>query len=50
MEYDRGRDRASRNRGADRAASRRIADRLDLAFGPDNTAVYVQVGSAWARP
>ncbi len=23
---------------------------LDLAFGPDNTAVYVQVGSAWARP
>jgi hypothetical protein len=23
---------------------------LDVAFGPDNTAVYVQVGSAWARP
>ncbi len=23
---------------------------LDLAFGPDNTAIYVQVGSAWARP
>lgn len=23
---------------------------LDLAVGPDNTAVYVQVGSAWARP
>jgi outer membrane protein assembly factor BamA len=23
---------------------------LDLAFGPDNTVVYVQVGSAWARP
>jgi outer membrane protein assembly factor BamA len=23
---------------------------LDLAFGPDNTAVYIQVGSAWARP
>jgi murein DD-endopeptidase MepM/ murein hydrolase activator NlpD len=23
---------------------------LDIAFGPDNTAVYVQVGSAWARP
>jgi hypothetical protein len=23
---------------------------LDLAFGPDNTAVYVQVGRAWARP
>ncbi|HEY7542985.1 MAG TPA: BamA/TamA family outer membrane protein [Methylomirabilota bacterium] len=23
---------------------------LDLAFAPDNTAVYVQVGSAWARP
>jgi Omp85 superfamily domain len=23
---------------------------LDLAFGPDNAAVYVQVGSAWARP
>jgi len=23
---------------------------LDLAFGPDNTAAYVQVGSAWARP
>jgi outer membrane protein assembly factor BamA len=23
---------------------------LDLAFGPDGTAVYFQVGSAWARP
>ena len=23
---------------------------LDVAFGPDNTAIYVQVGSAWARP
>jgi hypothetical protein len=23
---------------------------LDLAFGPDNRAVYIQVGSAWARP
>jgi outer membrane protein assembly factor BamA len=23
---------------------------LDLAFGPDNTAVYIQLGSAWARP
>jgi len=23
---------------------------VDLAFGPDNTAVYIQVGSAWARP
>jgi hypothetical protein len=23
---------------------------LDVAFGPNNTAVYVQVGSAWARP
>jgi Omp85 superfamily domain len=23
---------------------------FDIAFGPDNTAVYVQVGSAWARP
>ena len=23
---------------------------LDVAFGPGNTAVYVQVGSAWARP
>ena len=23
---------------------------LDVAFGPDNTAVYVQVGSAWVRP
>ena len=23
---------------------------LDVAFGPDNTAVYIQVGSAWARP
>ena len=23
---------------------------LDVAFGPDNYAVYVQVGSAWARP
>jgi hemolysin activation/secretion protein len=23
---------------------------LDLAFGPDNTAIYIQVGSAWARP
>jgi surface antigen Omp85-like protein len=23
---------------------------LDIAFAPDNTAVYVQVGSAWSRP
>jgi outer membrane protein assembly factor BamA len=23
---------------------------LDVAFGPDNTAIYVQVGSAWAKP
>jgi outer membrane protein assembly factor BamA len=23
---------------------------LDLAFAPDNTAVYIQIGSAWARP
>jgi len=23
---------------------------MDVAFGPDNTAVYIQVGSAWARP
>jgi outer membrane protein assembly factor BamA len=23
---------------------------LDIAFAPDNAAVYVQVGSAWARP
>jgi surface antigen Omp85-like protein len=23
---------------------------LDIAFGPDNPAVYLQVGSAWARP
>ena len=23
---------------------------LDIAFAPENTAVYVQVGSAWARP
>lgn len=23
---------------------------VDIAFGPDNTAVYVQVGSAWMRP
>ena len=23
---------------------------IDLAFAPDNTAVYIQVGSAWARP
>lgn len=23
---------------------------LDVAFGPDNPAIYVQVGSAWARP
>jgi outer membrane protein assembly factor BamA len=23
---------------------------LDVAFGPDNYAVYVQIGSAWARP
>jgi hypothetical protein len=23
---------------------------MDVAFGPDNTAIYVQVGSAWARP
>jgi len=23
---------------------------VDVAFGPDNPAVYIQVGSAWARP
>ena len=23
---------------------------LDVAFGPDETAIYVQFGSAWARP
>jgi hypothetical protein len=23
---------------------------LDVAFSPDNAAVYFQVGSAWARP
>jgi hypothetical protein len=23
---------------------------LDVAFGPDNPAIYIQVGSAWARP
>jgi hypothetical protein len=23
---------------------------LDVAFGPDDPAVYVQVGSAWMRP
>ena len=23
---------------------------VDLAFGPDNAAVYIQVGSAWTRP
>ena len=23
---------------------------LDVAFGPDNTAIYIQLGSAWARP
>jgi hypothetical protein len=23
---------------------------LDVAFGPDNTAIYVHMGSAWARP
>ena len=23
---------------------------IDVAFGPDTTAVYVQIGSAWARP
>jgi hypothetical protein len=23
---------------------------LDIAFGPDNRAVYIQIGSAWARP
>ena len=23
---------------------------LDLAFGPHGAAIYVQVGSAWARP
>jgi hypothetical protein len=23
---------------------------LDATFGPDNPAIYVQVGSAWARP
>jgi hypothetical protein len=28
----------------------RIHTGLDLAFAPENTAVYVQVGSAWAHP
>ena len=23
---------------------------LDVAFGPDGTAIYVQIGSAWSRP
>ena len=23
---------------------------LDLAFGPDNAAVYIVLGSAWMRP
>ncbi|HYV51190.1 MAG TPA: hypothetical protein VE910_04745, partial [Dongiaceae bacterium] len=23
---------------------------VDLAFGPDETAIYVQMGSAWAKP
>jgi hypothetical protein len=23
---------------------------LDVAFGPDHPAIYLQVGSAWARP
>jgi hypothetical protein len=23
---------------------------VDVAFGPNNTAVYIQIGSAWARP
>lgn len=23
---------------------------VDVAFGPDDPAVYIQVGSAWARP
>jgi hemolysin activation/secretion protein len=23
---------------------------LDVAFAPDNSAIYIQVGSAWARP
>jgi hemolysin activation/secretion protein len=23
---------------------------LDVAFAPDNTAVYIQIGSAWSRP
>ena len=23
---------------------------LDVGFEPDNTAFYIQVGSAWARP
>jgi len=23
---------------------------LDVAFGPDSSAIYVQFGSAWARP
>jgi outer membrane protein assembly factor BamA len=23
---------------------------LDVAFGPENTAIYIQAGSAWARP
>ena len=23
---------------------------VDVAFGPDDTTVYFQVGSAWARP
>jgi outer membrane protein assembly factor BamA len=23
---------------------------MDVAFGPDNTAIYIQVGSAWMRP
>ena len=27
-----------------------VAWGLDVAFGPDNTAIYIQVGGAWARP
>jgi hypothetical protein len=23
---------------------------MDVAFGPHNSAFYVQIGSAWARP
>ena len=32
------------------ARKQKIHVGLDVGFGPDTTAVYVQIGSAWARP